>query len=188
MVSHLMTAEPSAWVRRFASAGPIGARVLDLACGSGRHTRWLAARGATVLAVDRDAAALGNLRALANVTVCEADLETADTALAWQAAVGAAAQFDMIVVTNYLYRPLLPHIVAAVAPAGMLLYETFAMGNEAFGKPSRPDFLLRDGELLDAVAGHLSVVAYEHGYTASPKPAQVQRICAVRRLPNLTLD
>ncbi len=190
MPSHQAIAQPSAWVQRFASALPAGARVLDLACGGGRHARWLAARGAVVLAVDRDAAVLENLRGLSNIIVRQADLETADSGSAGRDALAGLEfnRFDLIVVTNYLHRPLLPNIVAAVAAGGMLLYETFAVGNEAYGKPSRADFLLREGELLEAVAGHLQVVAYEHGFTSTPKAAQVQRICAVRAGANVALD
>ena len=125
--------------------------------------------------MDRDTSRLGELRADPRVTVIEADLE--DTAHPWRP---KPDTFAAIVVTNYLWRPLLPALVDALRPAGVLLYETFARGNERFGKPSNPDFLLKPGELLNAVEGRLTVVAYEHGEIGDPPRAVVQRICAVR--------
>ncbi len=148
---------------------PVGARVLDVACGGGRHVRWFAERGCAVTAVDRDAAAVEPLRAIARVVV--ADLEAG----AWPL---PGETFDAVVVTNYLWRPLLPTIVASVATGGVLVYETFAVGNETVGRPSNPDFLLRPGELLTAAQG-LRVVAYEDGFV-EPPPRFVQRLCAVR--------
>jgi len=160
--------EASPWVRRWAPLIRPGARVLDLACGSGRHVRWLAARGFAVTAVDRDAAAVEPLRAIAQVMV--ADLEGAPWPL-------PGARFDAVVVTNYLWRPLWPELLASLDTGGMLLYETFADGNQSVGKPSRPDFLLRRGELLEA-ARELRIVAYEDGFLDAP-PRFVQRIAAV---------
>ena len=146
-----------------------GGRVLDLACGSGRHVRWLAAQGFRVIAVDRDAAALQPLRTLAEVRV--ADLEGNPWPLPRE-------RFDAVVVTNYLWRPLWPALRAALADdGGVLIYETFADGNQHVGRPSRPDFLLRRGELFEAARG-LHVVAYEDGFLDAP-PRHVQRIAAV---------
>lgn len=125
-------------------------------------------------AVDRDAQALEPLRAIAQVTV--ADLEARPWPL-------GESRFGAVIVTNYLWRPLLPRIVEAVADGGVLIYETFAQGNGAIGKPSNPDFLLCPGELLDTVRPHLRVIAYEDGYLDKPKPAFVQRVCAVRERP-----
>jgi SAM-dependent methyltransferase len=167
----------SAWVQRWSSLVPAGGTVLDVACGLGRHTRWFLARGHRVFAVDRSAAAIDGVRALAPSGIGErletrvADLESGPWPFAGQ-------RFDAVVVTNYLWRPLLPVIVDSVAPGGALIYETFAAGNEAYGKPSRADFLLRSGELLVACAG-LRVVAFEDGYLDGP-PRRVQRIAAVR--------
>jgi SAM-dependent methyltransferase len=162
---------PSAWVCRFAPLVRSGGRVLDLACGSGRHARWLAQRGWQVEAVDRDAQALDSLARLPGVHVRVADLEAGP----WPY---ASEHFDGIVVANYLHRPLLPALVAALAPAGVLIYETFARGNERYGRPSNSQFLLAPGELLRAACG-LRVIAYEDMFVDVPKPALVQRICAV---------
>ncbi|HEY4372276.1 MAG TPA: class I SAM-dependent methyltransferase [Burkholderiales bacterium] len=172
--THVHLSEASPWVARFAPLLRQGGRVLDLACGSGRHARYLVARGHLVEAVDRDAEALLALSGSAAITVRHADLEAG----AWPYADG---MFDGVVVTNYLFRPLLPLIAACLAPGGVLLYETFGRGNESYGRPSNPDFLLAPGELLGvARTAQLRVVAYEDGYTGLPKPAIVQRIAAVR--------
>lgn len=159
----------SPWVQRWSELVPAGARVLDVACGGGRHVRWFAGRGCVVTGVDRDAAAVEPLRPVSRVVV--ADIETGPWPLPGET-------FDAVVVTNYLWRPLLATIVASVADGGVLVYETFAVGNEAVGRPSNPDFLLRPGELLRAAAG-LRVVAYEDGFV-EPPPRFVQRIVAVR--------
>lgn len=174
-------AEPSDWVRRFAALIAPGGRVLDLACGQGRHVRYLQSLGYRVAAVDRDAAALGPLRALQDVEVHVADIESGP----WPF---APEHFDGIVVTDYLHRPLFPHLVAALREAGVLIYETFAVGNERFGRPSNPHFLLRPGELLASVTPALAVVAFEQGLISTPKPAIVQRICAVKGRDWLALD
>ena len=145
--------------------------MLDVAAGSGRHTRLLGALGYTVAAVDRDAEAMARLEGLAGVQTRVADIEGGPWPYAHE-------QFDGVVVTNYLHRPLLPLLVAAVAPGGVLIYETFAVGNERFGRPTNPDFLLQPGELLEAVRGRLRVLAYEDLQVQEPKLAMVQRICA----------
>jgi SAM-dependent methyltransferase len=170
---HAAPEQPSAWVARFAPLIPSG-EALDLACGSGRHARLLAARGLKVTALDRDAQALAAAGGQGIATV-QYDLETAGSR--WPFAPG---RFKGIVVTNYLHRPLFGEIVASLAPDGILIYETFAQGNEVFGKPSNPNFLLAPGELL-AVATRfgLRVLAYEDGVVMHPKPARVQRLCAV---------
>ena len=157
-------------MRRWAPLIRSGGTVLDVACGSGRHLRWLHAQGFAVTGVDRHAAAVEPLHSLGRVV--GADIEAA----AWPL---AGETFDAVVVTNYLWRPLLATIVASVAPGGVLIYETFALGNEAFGKPSNPDFLLHPGELLWACST-LQVVAYEDGVLGGP-PRRVQRIAARRQ-------
>jgi SAM-dependent methyltransferase len=164
---------PSAWVRRFADLLPAAASVLDLACGHGRHARLLAGRGHAVEAVDRDAQALTELAGLNGVTVRRADLETGT----WPY---AGRHFDGIVVCNYLHRPLFAHLIDALAEGGVLIYETFMRGNERFGRPSNPAFLLEPGELLEAFVPPLTVVAFEQGEVVRPKPAVVQRLCAVK--------
>ena len=163
--------QPSAWVQQWSTRIPAAGRVLDVACGSGRHARYLAGHGLRVEAVDRDAAALNGLAGVAGVTTRVADLEGA----AWPY---TGQHFDAVVVTNYLHRPLFPHLLAVLAPGGVLIYETFTQGNETVGKPSRPDFLLRPGELLEVCQG-LRVVAFEEGFRENP-PRFVQRIAAVR--------
>lgn len=165
---------PSAWVCRFSSCIRPAGDVLDLACGRGRHARWLAAQGFRVEAVDRDAAALATLAGVTGIRVRAADLESGP----WPY---AGCRFDGIVVTNYLHRPLLPLIEGALAEGGVLIYETFMVGNERYGKPSNPDFLLRPQELLEiARAANLQVVAFEEGEVALPSPAVVQRVCVGR--------
>ncbi len=163
----------SAWVRRFAQLIAAGGTVLDLACGYGRHARFLEASGRQVLAVDRDEAALAGLASLSGVTVCRADLENG----VWPF---EGRRFDGIVVANYLHRPLFPRLVDSLDEDGVLIYETFMSGNERFGRPSNPEFLLRPDELLDVFGKQLRVVAFEQGEVAQPKPAMVQRLCAVK--------
>lgn len=168
-----MMLPPSPWVQRFgAGLGP-GSRVLDLACGGGRHVRWFAERGCHVTAVDRDAPATEPLRAVAEVVV--ANLEGGPWPL-------PGRSFDAVVVTNYLWRPLWPRILDSVAAAGWLIYETFATGQASVGKPSNPQFLLQPGELLEAARPALRVVAYEDGFLAEPGRF-VQRVAAVRETP-----
>lgn len=172
--------QPSPWVARFAALIPDG-EVLDLACGHGRHARLLAARGHPVLAVDRDGEALAAI-AGNGIRTQRLDLETGvGGGPDWPLQAG---RFAGIVVANYLHRPLLAALAASLIPGGVLIYETFARGNERYGKPSNPDFLLGPGELLElarsALPGPLRVVAYEEGCIELPKPAVVQRICAIR--------
>lgn len=169
---------PSDWVRRFAGMAPEGGAVLDVAAGRGRHARLFHDLGHPVTAVDRDVSGLPDL---ARLEAVEADLEDG------RPFPFAEEDFACVVVTNYLHRPILPDIVSCVGPEGLLIYETFALGNEAFGKPSNPDFLLRPGELLEAVRGRLRVLAYEDLIVETPgssgKPAAaVQRIAARNEL------
>ena len=144
---------------RWSHLVPPGGAVLDVACGAGRHTRWFADRGHPVTGVDRSDEAVQ--AASRHGRVLHADIEDGPWPFDGQ-------RFAVVVVTNYLWRPRLPDIVTAVAPGGVLLYETFAAGNETVGKPSRPDFLLQPGELLSACTG-LRVVAYEDGFLPSPE-------------------
>lgn len=161
----------SPWVERCAPLIPSGGSVLDVACGTGRHVTFLARAGYRVTAIDRDISRFVSGEAIEAI---KADLEGGN---AWPL---SGRMFDAVVVTNYLHRPLFPTLIDSVNPGGTLIYETFAHGNEKLGRPGNPDFLLRDGELLEAVAGKLSVVIYEAGRIDDPKPAIVQRIAAVR--------
>ncbi len=165
-------AVPSRWVRRFLPLIRPGGRVLDLAAGGGRHSRLLRAHGYRVVAVDRDVAGLAELAADAGCEVVALDLEDGRP---WSLGGG----YDGIIATNYLHRPLFPDLVRALAADGVLVYETFAVGNERFGKPSDPAFLLRPGELLEAFGSILTVIAFEQGGAAEPRPAAIQRIAAI---------
>lgn len=165
---------PSPAIVRWAYVVPTGGTVLDVAAGGGRHARLFAARGHDVVAVDRDVAAL-RARPDPRIEVVAADLEGAP----WPF---AGRTFAGVVVTNYLWRPLLPTLVASVAAGGALLYETFAVGHERFGRPRNPDFLLQPGELLEAVRGALEVREYSHGEEGAPPHAVRQRLLAVRRV------
>ena len=166
----------STWVRRWSHLVAPDSTVLDVACGGGRHLRWFVQRGCRVTGVDRDAAALAAL-AETGAELVAADIEAGP----WPF---TGRRFDAVVVTNYLWRERMPDLLASLAPNGVLLYETFAAGNETVGKPSNPQFLLRPGELLQVAAG-LRVVAYEDGFEPAPDRF-VQRIVAVRADPAQT--
>ena len=163
---------PSTWVQRWSHLVRPGGTVLDVACGHGRHLRWFAQRGHPVTGVDRSPEAIAAVAHLG--TAIEADIENGP----WPLLQGGQPQrFDAVIVTHYLWRALFPTLLASLAPGGVLIYETFAAGNETVGKPSRPDFLLQPGELLRVCTG-LRVVAYEDGYLAAPERF-MQRIAAV---------
>ena len=171
--AHDVILNASPWVRRFAPLIPKGGAVLDLACGSGRHSKLIADMGHKVLAVDQDIAAI-ELIQHSLITSSLLDLEGADWPI-------KDAEFSAIVVTNYLYRPHLDQLPKMLQMGGVLIYETYALGNGDFGKPSNPNFLLNTGELLAFAARHgLKVLAYEDIYVDQPKPAMVQRLCAVK--------
>ena len=161
----------SSWIATWAGLVPPGATVLDIAAGKGRHTRFFAGRGHRVTAVDRD---VSGLAAADTIEIIAADLEDGSP---WPL---AGRKFGAVVVTNYLHRALFPILFDALQPGGILLYETFMAGNERFGKPSRPEFLLNDGELLELVRGRFSVIAYEARMISEPKMAMVQRIAALK--------
>jgi SAM-dependent methyltransferase len=177
----------SPWIGRFSALIGQAGTVLDLAAGGGRHSLWLLDQGFSVTAVDRDIEALTALKAAdprraERLEIIQADLEDGSP---WPL---AKRRFDALVVVNYLWRPLFPDILAAIDAEGILLYETFAAGQEALGRPANPDFLLEPGELLEVVAGHLAVVAYEHGrMTGERGPAIKQRIAASGRAGALPL-
>jgi len=164
---------PSAWIVRWAERVPPRGRVLDVACGNGRHARYFAARGHPVEAVDRDPALLSHLAEVAGIHTRCADIEGGP----WPY---EGEQFAGIVVANFLHRPLFPSLLANLASEGVLIYETFVVGHERYGRPSNPDFLLKPGELLEVVRGRLRVIAYEELDVQEPRAALVQRICAIR--------
>jgi SAM-dependent methyltransferase len=172
---HAAGAMPEPWVLRATPLVPPGGHVIDVACGTGRHGRWFLANDHPVTFVDRDTSAVEDLAGRASARVVAADLEAPGFD---PATVLPPGGFAAVIVVNYLWRPLLPAIIAAVGPGGLLVYQTFAAGNERFGKPSNPDFLLQPGELLEAVRGTLQVLAYEHGEGLLPRPAVIQRILA----------
>jgi len=165
----------SDWVRKYISLVPSKKLVLDLACGSGRNTRFLLDQGYTVVALDKDVTRLADISGKSNLKKYKFDLET-----------NAKFPFDKqefsgIVVTNYLYRPLFADLIRTLSHGGVLIYQTFMSGNEAYGRPSNPNFLLKKNELNDVFANKLDVVAFEQGYEENPKPAIIQKICAVNR-------
>jgi SAM-dependent methyltransferase len=162
-------------VIRFASLVSTEGEVLDVACGDGRHTRLFLELGYRVVAIDRDLSGIADVAEHPRLETVEADLEGEGPFVL------AGRRFGGVVVTNYLHRRLLPSLIDAVDVDGILVYETFAVGNERFGRPTNPDFLLQPGELLDAVRGRLRVIAYEDVVVDRPSPAAVQRICAIRR-------
>ncbi|MBL6614690.1 MAG: class I SAM-dependent methyltransferase [Reyranella sp.] len=160
---------PSPWIVQWAGLVPAGETVLDIAAGGGRHSRLFAGRGHKVTAIDRDVSALTSL---ADIEAVQADLEDGSP---WPL---SGRTFGAVVVTNYLHRPLFASLLDMLGPGGVLLYETFMEGNERFGRPSNPEFLLKDGELLELARGRLSVTAYEARLISEPKMAMVQRIAA----------
>lgn len=164
---------PSAWVVRHAPLIAPGGHVLDLACGGGRHAVWLVQQGYQVEAVDSDEAALSAMAGIPDIHLTSADLESGP----WPY---AGRRFDGIVVSRYLHRPLLPVIAETLNPGGVLIYETFMVGNERFGRPSNPDFLLHEDELMETYAPSLAIIAFEQGFVETPKPAMMQRICALK--------
>ncbi len=177
--SHPGPSEPSAWVRRFAPYVPAGGPVLDLACGGGRHVRLFLERGHPVTAVDLDLSGIADMIGRPGLEALEIDLEDGRRFPL------AGRRFAGVIVTNYLYRPLFPALIAAVAPSGALIYETFAKGNEGFGRPRRPEHLMNPGELLEVERGRLRVIAYEDLIEETPRPAARQRLCALNEAQDL---
>ena len=166
--------EPSAWVRRFADLIPIGGEVLDLACGAGRNGRFLAGLGHYVVMLDRDIVPVADMASHERVELIAGDLEGGRP---WPL---GSRQFEGVIITNYLHRPLLKHVIQAVAVGGVLIYETFADGNQVYGRPSNPNFLLKREELLMFVRPKLHVLAFEDVVISDPRRAAVQRIAAIR--------
>jgi SAM-dependent methyltransferase len=165
---------PSQWVQRFASRVSSDAAVLDLACGAGRHGRRFLERGNTVTFVDQNINSLGDLETNPNATVIQADLENAP----WPF---SSERYGCITVVNYLWRPRIGRLLCHLDLGGLLLYETFAEGNEEYGRPRNPDFLLHRGELFECLRGHCRVLAYEQRTISDPRPAVIQRVAAIRQ-------
>jgi SAM-dependent methyltransferase len=180
MSAHQAMDNASRWVRRFAGLIPPNSKVLDLACGGGRHARYAASLGHSVLAVDKDVSALIS-NPFQTIRCLSFDLEQSNSASHpdWPL---ASDQFGGIIVTNYLHRPLMGALLNSLCPGGVLIYETFAQDNGLFGKPSNPDFLLLPGELLRLASSksEFHMLAFEDGYVSQPKPAMLQRICIIR--------
>ena len=178
-LSHQMcVSEPSPWVLRFAPLVKAGGSVLDLACGGGRHSRYFLEQGHKVVALDRSINGISDLSSNIACEIICADLE-ANNAVINELVELAGRRFDGIIVVNYLYRPLLDYLIKALAPGGVLIYETFARGNEQFSQPRNPDHLLKKAELLDLAQNELDVIAYEHGIdTNRHQSVVIQRICA----------
>ncbi len=166
------TLPASAWVRRFLAGAPPGGQILDVACGGGRHLRLALAQGYAVVGVDRDLSGVADLAGTPGLELVAADLEDG------RPFPFRGCTFAGVMVTNYLWRPILPDIVRCVSSNGVLIYETFALGNERFGRPGNPEFLLRPGELMEAVHGKLVPIAFEHVTLSAPHRV-VQRIAAV---------
>jgi len=162
---------PSKWVVRFADKIEPNGTVLDLACGSGRHTDFFLQRGHHVTATDINTSKVEGNYDTNKLIIIQSDLEK----LPWPFSQNA---FSAIVVINYLYRPLFPKIVSSLKPNGLLIYETFAKGNEKFGRPKNPEYLLKPGELLSGSFSNLKILAFEDLVVTEPKLAAVQRVCA----------
>ena len=169
------TEKPLEWITRFAPLVKSGGTVLDLACGNGRHTHYLAGLGYEVTALDRDLSGIGATETADRIELIKADLEDDNP---WPL---GSRKFDGVIVTNYLYRPIFPAIIDALEEEGALIYETFSLGNEEYGRPSNPNYLLKPTELLSVCTNRLRVIAYEEGVLKTPSPAVKQRVCAVNR-------
>jgi SAM-dependent methyltransferase len=194
---HLFVTDPSSWVRRFAPLvpknGPSGGKILDLAAGSGRHTRYFHNLGYSVTALDKEVSSLDKISDQQNINIIKADLENDNQghSIFTDSSRGKGILFGKIyagvIVINYLHRPLMKYLARALEPGGVLIYETFARGNEKFRRPRNPNHLLKSGELLELALGHLQVIAYEHGSTKNPYIDGIkQRLCAINNLNNST--
>ncbi len=180
---HLGMSEPSDWFRMYQPLIAPGGTVLDVAAGGGRHVTFFAETGYSVTALDRNAAPLQPLSGSHEAEVIEADLEDGSP---WPL---AGRRFDAVIVCNYLYRPLFDDLIGALNPGGVLLYETFALGNEVYNRPRNPDHLLKSGELLELLQGRLQIVAYRHGIVETGEcPGVKQMVCAVHNIDQSARD
>lgn len=172
-IGQYLSEEPSQWIVKYAPLIIKKGRVLDLACGNGRHAMWFAKHDFYVDAMDCDAQVTSSMEAINNINVIIADVEASDWPQSDQ-------RYDGLVVSRYLYRPLLQTLATMLNPGGVLIYETYMVGNEHYGKPSNPDFLLRPNELFEVYSPLLSIVSFEQGEEGMPRPAVMQRICATK--------
>jgi len=170
-----MQESPSSWIVKFAPLIKSQGLVLDLACGSGRHAKWLAQQGYQVDALDRDPIATSSMQGIDGIRIQLIDLETTEPP-------SFEHSYDGIIVSRYLHRPLLTSLATILKPGGILIYETFMRGNERYGKPSNPDFLLMPDELLNTYSPLLNIISFEQGEVVEPKPAMLQRICAQKNI------
>jgi SAM-dependent methyltransferase len=170
-----MQESPSSWIVKFAPLIKSQGLVLDLACGSGRHAKWLAQQGYQVDALDRDPIATSSMQGIDGIRIQLTDLETTEPP-------SFEHSYDGIIVSRYLHRPLLTSLATILKPGGILIYETFMRGNERYGKPSNPDFLLMPDELLNTYSPLLNIISFEQGEVVEPKPAMLQRICAQKNI------
>ena len=179
---HLKLTVPSPWVTRFAHLVTKDVDVLDIAAGSGRHSQLFLNRGNFVTAVDKNTVSLSDLQQQENLKIVEFDLETTNSVFARGNPLFSQT-FGAIIVVNYLYRPLFCHLIDALTPGGLIIYETFAMGNEAYAQPRNPNHLLKSGELIELVSGKMQIISYEHGAVKDVDiPGVKQRLCAVKDL------
>ena len=179
---HLRITNPSPWVARFAPLVAKNVNVLDIAAGGGRHSRLFLNQGNFVTAIDKNTIALGSLPHQENLKIIESELEVVNSIFA-EGNLLFAQTYGAIVVVNYLYRPIFSSLINALAPGGLFIYETFALGNENYARPRNPDHLLKSGELLKVVTGQMQIIAYEHGVDEKADiPGVKQRLCAVKDL------
>lgn len=173
MIEAQLPEEPSPWIVKYAPLINKKGRVLDLACGNGRHAMWFAKHDFYVDAMDCDAQVVSNMEGINNINVMIVDVEASNWPQSDQ-------RYDGLVVSRYLYRPLLQTLATMLNPGGVLIYETYMVGNERYGKPSNPDFLLRQNELFEAYSPLLNIVSFEQGEEEMPRPVVMQRICAIK--------
>jgi SAM-dependent methyltransferase len=179
---HLKIAYPSPWVARFAPLAPKNAHVLDIAAGGGRHSQVFLNQGHLVTAIDKNITALSDMSHQKKIEIIEFDMET-NTSMFAQGSPLFSQRFGAIIVVNYLYRPLFSSLIDALVPGGLFIYDSFALGNEAYARPRNPDHLLKSGELLELVSGQMQIVAYEHGIIRNADiPGVKQRLCAIKDL------
>ena len=168
-----MNKKPNKWVECYSSLIPSGGSVLDLACGSGRHTGMLLNKGYQVTAVDIDTTLIKQNFSNKNLNIVKCDLESLSF---WPFEKNS---FLGIIVVNYLHRPLFSKIIESLREEGVLVYQTFADGHSRYGKPKNPDYLLKRGE-LKTVFDSMKIISYQHGYLSYPSQSIIQRICCVK--------